>query len=105
MQEKPLDNYLRTERRHSGLSQEDLAFLLGSENGTIVSRYERGRRTPGLETALAYEAILGIPVSALFPGKFLKVALEVRARARTLEARRKSAPPILRALSQKDVQI
>jgi transcriptional regulator with XRE-family HTH domain len=103
MQEKPLDNYLRTERRLAGLSQEDLAFLLGSQNGTIVSRYERGRRTPSLETALAYEAILGIPVSELFPGKFLQVALKAKARRRSLEARRKSAPQILRALSQKDV--
>jgi transcriptional regulator with XRE-family HTH domain len=100
MSEKPLDNYLRTERRMARLSQDDLAFLLGSEDGTTVSRYERGRRTPSLDTALAYEAILGIPVRDLFAGRFLVVEELIRARARTLAARMKKVPPILRALNK-----
>jgi transcriptional regulator with XRE-family HTH domain len=95
MRDKPLDNYLRTERRHAHLSQDDIAFLLGSRDGAKVSRYERGRRLPSLETALAYEAILGIPVRELFLGIFQKVDLEVKARARILEARKERAlnPP------------
>lgn len=95
MREKPLDNYLRTERRYARLSQEDIAFLLGSRDGAQVSRYERGRRLPSLETAIAYEAILGIPIRELFLGIFQKVDLEVKARARILEARRVRAsdPP------------
>lgn len=91
MREKPLDNYLRTERRHARFSQEDIAFLLGSRDGTQVSRYERGRRLPSLETALAYEAILDIPVRELFLGIFQKVDLEVKARRRILEARQERA--------------
>jgi transcriptional regulator with XRE-family HTH domain len=95
MRENPLDNYLRTERRQARLSQEDIAFLLGSRDGAKVSRYERGRRLPSLETALSYEAILGIPVRELFLGIFQKVDLEVKARVRILEARqeRASDPP------------
>ena len=91
MREKPLDNYLRTERRHARLSQDDIAFLLGTANGAQVSRHERGRRLPSLETALAYEAILGIPVRELFLGIFQKVDLQVKARARILEARHERA--------------
>jgi len=95
MREKPLDNYLRTERRHARLSQEEIAFLLGSRDGAQVSRYERGRRLPSLETAFAYEAILAIPVRELFLGIFQQVDLEVKARRRILEARqeRASDPP------------
>lgn len=91
MRDKPLDNYLRTERKHARRSQDDIAFLLGAANGAQVSRYERGRRLPSLKTALAYEAILGIPVRELFLGIFQKVDLEVKARRRILEARHKRA--------------
>lgn len=63
-----LENYLRTYRRRSGLTQREVAFLLGCETGTQVSRYERRRRLPPLATALACEAILGVPVAELFAG-------------------------------------
>ena len=35
-----LENYLRTYRRRAGLSQDEMAFLLGTKSGTKVSRYE-----------------------------------------------------------------
>jgi len=63
-----LENYLRTYRRRSGLTQREVAFLLGWETGTQVSRYEKRRRLPPLATALACEAVFGVPVSELFAG-------------------------------------
>ena len=63
-----LQNYLRTYRKRSGLTQCDVAFLVGCRNGAQVSRYEKRRRLPPLRTALACEAAFGVPVSELFAG-------------------------------------
>lgn len=79
-----LQNYLRTYRRRAGFSQDEVAYLLGAKSGTKTSRYERFRRTPSLETALAYEAVFGIPVRELFAGVSQKVERETRMRARRL---------------------
>src|SRR5712692_3816759 len=63
-----LENYLRAYRKRSGLTQREVAFLLGCRNGAQVSRYEKRHRVPPLETALACEAVFGIPASELFAG-------------------------------------
>ena len=59
-------NYLRTHRKQAGLSQREVGHLLGYKNQWQVSRHERGRSSPPLLTALAYEAIFRAPVSSLF---------------------------------------
>lgn len=63
-----LHNYLRTYRKRAGLTQQEVGFLLGCKSGDLISRYEKRRRLPPLETALACEAIFGVPVSELFAG-------------------------------------
>ena len=63
-----LENYLRMYRKRSGLTQREVAFLLGCRNGAQVSRYEKRRRVPPLAMALACEAAFGVPVSELFAG-------------------------------------
>lgn len=83
----PLHNYLRTYRKRAHLSQDDVAFLLGGEVGTTVSRHEVGSRIPSLETALAYEAVLGAPIRELFAGKYTAAESLVRERAGALLAR------------------
>ena len=65
-----LTNYLRTYRKRSGLTQEEVGYLLGCANGSKVSRYEHYRRIPNLDTALTYEAIFRTPVQDLFAGLF-----------------------------------
>jgi len=81
---KLLDNYLRTYRNRAGLSQDELAFLLGCQHGTKVSRYERRSRQPSLEAAMAYEIALGTPVRELFAGMYEKVETVTLRRARVL---------------------
>lgn len=61
-------NYLKTHRKYSGLTQCDIAFLLGNSDGAQLSRYEKHHRIPPLETALAFEAIFKVPVAELFAG-------------------------------------
>jgi transcriptional regulator with XRE-family HTH domain len=82
-----LENYLRSHRKQSGLTQEEVAFLLGCEDGTLLSRYEKRRWLPPLETALACEAIFGIPVGELFAGKRQEVGRNIEKRRLELKAR------------------
>jgi transcriptional regulator with XRE-family HTH domain len=82
-----LPNYLRSNRKRLALSQEEVAFLLGTQSGAKVCRYERFAREPSLETALAFEVIFQRPASELFGGLYQKVEQEVAARAKTLTYR------------------
>lgn len=99
MSEKRLNNYLRSYRRRNRLSQDEIAFLLGGKCGTRISRYETECRLPSLETALAYEAILGVPVRELFAGRFEKVDKEVKERALLLVRERKEPSEVLKRLA------
>jgi DNA-binding XRE family transcriptional regulator len=87
----PLQNYLRTYRRQSYLSQDEVAFLLGVATGTRVTRHEGAQRTPKLETALGYEILFGIPASELFAGEAKKVETVIRQRL----------PELIRQVEQK----
>lgn len=79
-----LKNYLRAYRKRSGLSQKEIAYLLGSQSGTKVSRYERLARQPSIETVFAYKVIFGANARDLFAGMFQKVEQATRKRARLL---------------------
>jgi transcriptional regulator with XRE-family HTH domain len=88
MSSPQLPNYLRANRKRLALSQEEAAFLLGTQSGAKVCRYERFVREPSLATALAYEVIFKRSVSELFPGLYQKVEQEVAARAKALAERK-----------------
>jgi len=79
-----LRNYLRVFRKGMGLYQDEIAFLVGSEQGTTVSRYEHNERIPGLKIILAYEFILRVPARSLFAGLAQEVEEEIKHRARFL---------------------
>ena len=83
----PLKNYLRTYRRKSGLTQREVAFLLGRKNGAQFSRYEKYHCLPPLRMALACEAIFHVPVSKLFGGVNDTVSREVAGRIEALGTR------------------
>ncbi len=79
-----LPNYLKTFRKRAGLTQDELAFLLGCKSGAKVSRYEQFKRQPSLQTAFAYEAVFGTPASELFAGLFQQAQQETKKRAQAL---------------------
>src|SRR6266478_4899778 len=79
-----LANYLRAYRKRSGLSQSEVAYLLGCKNGNQVSRYERRQHMAPLRTALAFQAALGTPLAELYAGTYESVVKQVRSRAQTL---------------------
>ena len=76
-----LSNYIRTYRRRVFLSQEELAFLLGSAAGTTVVRHEMNQRVPTLDKALTYAAVLQVDTRELFAGRYEEQAAAVRERA------------------------
>jgi transcriptional regulator with XRE-family HTH domain len=84
MKTKRLSNYLRTYRRRAGLSQNEVAFLLGCKDKVIVSRFERGTSVPTLKTALAYQAIFGASVSELFAGMYEDIESQIIEQAKLL---------------------
>jgi transcriptional regulator with XRE-family HTH domain len=88
-----LNNYLRTYRKRTGLSQQDVAFLLGCEGRGAVSRYERFTRQPSLPALCAYEMILGARAQELFAGVYDKVAHDIAGRAELLARRLSPAIP------------
>jgi len=81
-----LANYLKTYRKKSGLTQCEVAFLLGWKHGEQLLRYEKHHRVPTLQVALACEAIFKAPVAELFAGTNDSVVRETGARIATLAA-------------------
>ena len=79
-----LQTYLRTFRKRSALTQEELSVLLGCESGVSVCQYERLKASPSLETALACRAIFDVSVEGLFPGIYQKVVMDVVTRVRLM---------------------
>jgi transcriptional regulator with XRE-family HTH domain len=90
---RKLQNHLRTYRKRTGLSQDEVAFLLGCRSGAKVSRYERFSRQPNLETILACEVVFGTPVRDLLAGTFQKVEDATLERARLLAEKLSTQEP------------
>jgi len=53
-------------------------------NGAQVSRYEKRRRLPSIETALACELIFGVPIAELFAGVRDSIGKDIEKRRREL---------------------
>jgi transcriptional regulator with XRE-family HTH domain len=80
----PLNNYLRSARRRSGFSQDEIAVLLGGNSGTKISRYEKFVRMPSVATVFAYEVIFRAAARELFAGAYEEVHRVVVGRAKLL---------------------
>ena len=79
-----LPNYLKSYRKRAGLSQDEVAFLLGCTSGTKVSRYERFSRQPNWATAAACEVVFQAPMRELLAGAYAKVEDTIKQRAQVL---------------------
>jgi transcriptional regulator with XRE-family HTH domain len=93
MAHRTLQNYLRVHRRRVGFSQQEVAFLLGTNSKGKVSRYERCVRQPRLTTVFAYELIFGIPARELFAGMFQEIERAIIDRAAQLASKLNHAKP------------
>lgn len=92
MRMKKLPNYLKAHRKRYGLSQIDLAYLLGANTDTIVWQYEHEWRSPGFINLIALEYIFGLDSKTLFAGVAAEVEKETNGRARKLATMLASRP-------------
>jgi DNA-binding XRE family transcriptional regulator len=88
MNSQSVGTYLRFLRKRSGLSQRDLAEIIGTISASDVSRHERSRVLPSILTAFGYQTVFGKTVSDIFPGAFYTVRAVVKDRLRNFERER-----------------
>jgi transcriptional regulator with XRE-family HTH domain len=81
-----LPTYLRTYRKHTGLTQTEVAYVLGI-NRSDLWQYETSRREPSLRVLLALQILYRIPLRKLFAGLFLQCRGATLSRLRRLRAR------------------
>jgi len=62
-------NRLCVLRKQHGLSQKQLAALIGQDR-TMISMYERGRILPTLTSAGMFQVLFGLSVADIFPELF-----------------------------------
>jgi len=86
MAQQPLGSYLRTHRKKAGLTQHQLALLLGHGHRGSVSRHECAASVPPLPIALQYEAIFRVPISDLFPGVYQAIESATETRLAEMES-------------------
>lgn len=72
---------MRALRRSLGLTQGDVAHLLGFATHSQVSRLEGLVRDPDIRSAFAYEFVLGAPTRLLFATIYSEVTRVVSLRA------------------------
>jgi transcriptional regulator with XRE-family HTH domain len=97
-----LPNYIRVHRKRLGLSQNEVAFLLGWRNASHPYRYEHFSRMPTLRTALALAVIFRVPVQELFSGEYQEVEKAVCRQSQRLKVRLTTEnpdPPTARKLA------
>jgi len=73
-------NYLRSYRLRWGLSQGELAYLLGWSRSEVISRIEMKLRAPTLNLVIACFVLFGTPPAELFPDLSAGIEAEVMAR-------------------------
>ena len=83
---------IRLLRRRAGLSQLDLAALLGHRGHSQVSRYENGRRVPSVDELIQLQVIFGVVPSGILPHLHDRAAQLVVARIERLQRRHAARP-------------
>jgi transcriptional regulator with XRE-family HTH domain len=83
-------NRIRQFRLEKGLTQQELAFILGYENASSLSNIETGRQLPSLTTALKLSVALQRLVADIFPNLYEEIREPVVCRRVDLFTRRES---------------
>jgi transcriptional regulator with XRE-family HTH domain len=82
---RPKRPHIRLLRRRAGLTQGELAFLLGHRSHSQISRFEHGRRVPAADELLQLEVIFGVVPGGVFPHLRDEAANAVLARIEKLK--------------------
>jgi transcriptional regulator with XRE-family HTH domain len=85
---------LRTLRMRSGLTQKELAGLLGFRTDVPVCRHETSKSIPDLQTALGYEIIFGVSLQSQFPALYRSLEPLIEERIARFKAHIEDKPGI-----------
>lgn len=80
-----MGNYLRSHRRMSGLTQRELASIVGFLTRFQIARHEESRAVPVFLVAISYEIVFRAPISELFPGLYRSVEARIEEQLAQLE--------------------
>ena len=80
MRKPKYQNDLYVVRRERGLSQKEVAAILGQRSSRELSKYERGVKLPPLQVALRLEIVYRRPVAFLYSFIYNQLRDDVRAR-------------------------
>jgi DNA-binding XRE family transcriptional regulator len=80
-----MPSHLRTHRRKTGLSQRDLASIVGLITELQISRHERAHTLPLFLTAISYEVVFQVSIAELFPGIYETVRHNIEKRLDEIE--------------------
>ena len=85
-------NLLRTYRKRTELSIEDVSRLLNMEDSSTLSRCERGYRKPNLEIIFTYRILFEVSVEKLFENELKHTYVKIA----------KSIDPLIEELKNQD---
>lgn len=83
----PAASRLQSHRRKSGLTQRELAGIIGVANDVQIFRHESGVSIPPLTVALAYSILFQVPISEIFPSLYEAVSENIEATLTEFEQR------------------
>lgn len=83
-------------RKRSGLSQEDVVFLVTGGRGGRVSKYERRVRGLSLRAAFGFQVLFGAAAHELLPEVYAEVELSVLKRVHLLREQLATQRPTAR---------
>ena len=76
--------YVCSHRRRWGLTQRELALLVGLETATAISKIEKSKRPPTVATVIACGIVFGLPPDEIFPSLHEEIEQAVLASATAL---------------------
>lgn len=96
---------IRYQRRKSGLTQREIAEILGTVRDQQVARHENTRALPSFLVAIGYEIVFRASIEELFPGAYETVRqgveerlAEVKQRLRESASKGRAAADVARKL-------
>lgn len=87
-----MQNFLRTYRKKTEITIEDISKLLDVQDCSAISRCERGIRTPCLEMIFTYHLLFNVPIERFFEYDIHK----------TLQKIIKNIDPLIEELKKQD---
>ena len=84
---------MRACRKRAGLTQGDLAYLLGYNSSSEISRYEHAVRKPTIKTSVSYELIFDMPPRDILQTLYNKSRDELISQAQKLKSDLLTRPP------------